>query len=479
MRKRAAVVWLHHDLRLEDNPALYHASQQADAVIPAFIWAPREEGAWAPGGASRWWLHQSLHALRDRLGRLGSRLILQKGASLAVLRETIAATGAEAVYWNTRYTPALHARDQQIQHALEAEGVAVRTFAAQLLHNPDALQTQSGGPYHVFTPFWRKFQTDLDMGALLPAAPLSVTHAPDPWPASVALDELQLTPEAQDGVDWAAGIRSAWTAGEEAAHQRLEHFIAHLADTYEAQRSCPALDGTSRLSPHLRFGEISPRQVWRAVASSLPPETARPFLRQLGWREFAYHLLHHYPRSPSEALRSKYNEFPWKGRPWQLYAWQRGRTGYPIVDAGMRQLWQTGWMHNRVRMIVSSFLTKDLLIPWQDGAAWFWDTLVDADLANNTLGWQWSAGSGADAQPFFRIFNPVSQGRRFDPEGHYVKQYVPELAGLPAPYFHAPWTAPPDVLHKADVALGTNYPNPIVSHKEARAQALEAYEQVR
>ncbi len=470
-----ALVWLDHDLRLVDNPALYHAAEQAQVVAPVFIWAPEEYGAYPPGGASKVWLHHSLLAFQAQLNKLNIQLTIRKGPSLELLLELAQSLNVEAVYWNSRYTPVLRARDEKIKEALQAAGIRVHTFAAHLLHEPPRLRTQSGGPYHVFTPFWKKFQRTVSVSAPLPQAPLSGVHRPSPQTSSLPVSELGLSALAQSGVDWASSIRKDWTIGEQAAQERLAQFIKTHAEAYALQRNYPHQEGTSRLSPHLHFGELSPRQVWHALSRSLPSDIAEPFLRQLAWREFSYHLLYHYPDTPHAPLKSKFAAFPWTSDPEPLHRWQKGKTGYPIIDAGMRQLWQTGWMHNRVRMLVASFLTKDLMIPWQEGAAWFWDTLVDANLANNTMGWQWAAGSGADAQPFFRIFNPVSQSERYDPEGAFIKRFVPALAALPASFIHAPWTAPPAVLKEAGVRLGNNYPHPMVTHEKARERALRAY----
>ena len=479
-----ALVWFRHDLRLADNPALHHAVERFAAVVPVFIWAPDEEGDWAPGGAHRWWLHESLRSLDADLREKGSRLILRSGSSLEQLRALIGATGADAVLWNTRYEPALRARDETIREALHDDGVSVHTYASRILHDPDVVRTGSGGPYKVYTPFWKKLgQLGFEVGEPLPTPRMGETKAPASWPESDDLDAFELTPEAQDGVDWAGEIRAAWTPGEAAAHDRLRHFVDALLIDYDDERNRPDHDGTSRLSPYLHHGELSPRQVWRAVdgwiANGAMREAAASYLSEIAWREFSYHMLYHFPETPTEPLRDKYADFPWDADDEALRRWQRGQTGYPIVDAGMRQLWRMGWMHNRVRMIVASFLTKDLLIPWQEGAAWFWDTLVDADLANNTMGWQWAAGSGADAQPFFRIFNPISQGERYDPDGMYVRRWVPELADLPAKHIHQPWNAPADVLADAGVELGTTYPEPIVDHSEARDRALAAYQEIR
>ncbi len=476
------LVWFRQDLRLADHPALTHAVDRSDAVVPVFIWAPEEAGGWPPGGAHRWWLHRSLQALDRSLRDKGSRLMLRHGPSLETLRTLIEETGAGAVCWHTGYEPALRERDARIRDALREDGTEVRTFEGRLLHDVDGVRTGSGGPYQVYTPFWRKLGgLDLPVEAPLPVPRMGETKAPAAWPDSLPVEAFGLTPVAQDGVDWAGGFDG--TPGEAAAHERLQAFIDHSLIDYPDRRNRPDVDGSSRLSPHLHHGELSPRQVWHAVQDWIRnrpmKDAAEVFLKEIVWREFAYHLLHHFPHTPAEPLKDTFAAFPWEDDADGLDRWQRGQTGYPIVDAGMRQLWQTGWMHNRVRMIVASFLTKDLLIPWQRGAEWFWDTLVDGDLASNTMGWQWAAGCGADAQPFFRIFNPVSQGERYDPDGAYVRRWVPELADLPTNYIHQPWTAPHDVLRRAGVELGTTYPRPIVDHGQARDRALAAYETVR
>lgn len=475
------LVWLRHDLRLADHPALVDAAEHG-AVVPVFVWAPEEEGDWPPGSAHRWWLHHTLAALDADLRDRGARLVLRTGPSLDALRDVIDATGAEAVVWNERYAPPLAERDADVRDALEADGVAVRTFASRILHDPHEVKTTSGGSYHVYTPFWKKVY---GQGLLRTDKPLDVPSltAPDTWPASVDLDALELLPEQHGGGDWAAGLRAAWTPGEAAAHDRLQYTLDHIVEDYEATRNRPDLDGSSRLSPYLHHGELSPNQVWHAVATWADAhdawEEAEPYLQELVWREFSYHMLVHYPHTPSETYKDKFKAFGWQDDPEALKRWQEGQTGYPIVDAGMRQLYATGWMHNRVRMIVGSFLTKDLLIWWQRGAEWFWDGLVDGDLASNTMGWQWSAGSGADAQPFFRIFNPVSQSERHDPDGAYIRRFVPELADLPDEALHAPWEADADVLEAAGVVLGETYPHPMVDHSEARDEAMARYDEVR
>lgn len=477
------LVWFKHDLRLADHPAL-HAAAERGAVVPVFLWTPDEEDRWAPGGAHCWWLHYSLTSLDTTLRNRGSCLILRREPSEAALRDLIDATGADAVYWNRRYEPHLLDRDNAIRQSLHDDGIDATAFESQLLHNPNTVQTTSGGPYHVYTPFWKKLmKRPLEVDVPLPAPDFGAEHAPSDWPDSLALDDLSLLPEARDGVDWADGLRNTWAPGEAAAHKRLHHTLDHVLATYETDRDRPDRNGTSRFSPYLHHGELSPRQVWRAVsdwaAENGTHKAAEPFLQELVWREFSYHMLHHYPNTPTENYKSKFDDFPWETNNDWLARWQRGQTGYPIVDAGMRQLDATGWMHNRVRMIVASFLTKDLMIGWWHGADWFWDTLVDGNLANNTMGWQWSAGSGADAQPFFRIFNPVSQGERHDPNGNYVRRWIPELANLPNDVLHHPWNASKNTLAQAGVTLGVTYPEPIVDHSAMRDKALAAYDEIR
>ena len=470
------LVWFRNDLRLSDHAALVHAAKRG-TVIPVFIWAPEEEGEWAPGGAHRWWLRESLHALDASLQDHGSRLILRSGPSLDALLDIASSTGADQVVWQSRLAPHLRKRDETVRDGLSDADLETKPFAGRILHDPEQIQTGAGGPYKVFTPFWKKFQDQVEVGEPLEIPDLSGS-APDAWPDSTSLDDFDLSPMQQDGVEWAEGMRSTWEPGESGAQQRLASFVDESLIDYAEKRNVPADDGTSWLSPHLHWGEISPRTVWTQanawVQNGAMREATDKFLSEIAWRDFSYHVLHHFPSTPTEPLKEKYAAFPWKDDPDGFDAWTRGQTGYPIVDAGMRQLWAIGWMHNRVRMIVASFLTKDLLIPWQDGARWFWDTLCGADLANNTMGWQWAAGCGADAQPFFRIFNPVSQGKTHDPDGAYVRQWVPELADLPDKWIHTPWEAPADELAKAGVELGQTYPHPMVNHKEARDRALEA-----
>jgi deoxyribodipyrimidine photo-lyase len=443
-----------------------------------YIWAPQDEGSWAPGAASRWWLHHSLTALAHDLEQRGSRLILRTGRTEDELTQIIRRTKANAVFWNRRYEPALRERDKQLAAHLADLGVEVQTFNGDLLVEPAEVSTKQGKPYQVYTPFWRACGEHATPDEPLPCP--EQIPAPPRWPSRVALRRLGLLPK----VDWASGFRSVWSPGTAGAYAQLERFLESGIDGYDQDRNRPDLPGSSRLSPHLHFGEISPRTVWHMIQESQRGRRAgaagaQTYRKEIFWREFAHHLLHWFPHTTDEPLRDTFRDFPWAEDAAALAAWQQGETGYPLVDAGMRELWTTGWMHNRVRMIVASFLVKDLLIHWRHGARWFWDTLVDADLANNTLGWQWTAGCGADAAPFFRIFNPVTQGERFDPHGRYVRQWVPELARLPDRWLHAPWTAPESTLASADVRLGDTYPQPIVDHSEARQRALDAYKAIK
>lgn len=462
--------WLRHDLRLADNPALQAGLQRGRPVIPLFIWCPEEENPWAPGAASKCWMELSLRELGEELVRAGSRLILRRGPALQTLLSVARETGARSIVWNRRYEPAVVARDTEIKDTLTSEGLEATSFNAALLREPWEVRNKSGGPFQVFTPFWKHCLTLPDPEAPLPA-PRSMP-APRKWPKSLTLSELKLGPSP----DWASGIRERWRPGAAGAQGQLKRFLQDAMADYPTNRNLPHLEGTSSLSPHLHFGEISARQVWHAVAGlGLSQWRNSQFLAELGWREFSHHLLYHFPHTPERPLRTTFEKFPWRQDAAGLKAWQKGRTGYPLVDAGMRQLWATGWMHNRVRMVVASFLVKDLLVNWTEGAQWFWDTLVDADLAQNTMGWQWTAGCGADAAPFFRVFNPISQGEKFDRTGEYVRRWIPELARMPNHWVHKPHLAPSEVLERAGVVVGTSYPAPIVSHTSARERALAAY----
>ncbi len=478
----STLLWFRQDLRLQDNGALAAAAARGLPVVPIYILDDDAEGRWKAGGASRWWLHHSLAALDASLRERGSRLILLRGEARRLIPQLVAKTGAGAVYWNRRYEPASIARDAVLKASLVSAGIEGKSFNSALLFEPHTIANKQGKPFQVFTPYWRHCLT-------LPVAPPvasggSVLASPERWPASLTLADLDLLPS----LPWAAGFSREWTPGEAGARRQLAAFVTEAVHAYDDERNRPDRRGTSRVSPHLHFGEVGPRQVWAAVKDlgrergTFPASNgARVFLSEIGWREFAHHLLFHFPDTPERPLRREFEQFAWAEDPdgAQLRAWQRGQTGYPIIDAGMRELWATGWMHNRVRMIVASFLVKHLRLPWNEGAAWFWDTLVDADLAANTLGWQWSAGCGADAAPYFRIFAPVLQGQKFDPDGAYVRRWVPELAKVPDKFLHAPWTAPAEVLARAGVELGATYPPPIVDHAEARAGALAAFKQLR
>jgi deoxyribodipyrimidine photo-lyase len=473
MRERAAgatLVWFRLDLRIGDNPALAAAAARGGPVVPVYIWAPEEEGDWPPGAASRWWLHHSLRSLATDLERLGMRLVVRRGPSLATLRAVAAECGADRVVWNRRYEPALVARDQRVKEALPLAGIEAQSYDSALLFEPWTVTTREGTPFQVFTPFWKAC---LVHPPPEPTAAPRRMRVPEAWPTSLAVADLGLEPE----VDWAAGLRATWRPGEEGARAQLARFLDATVGGYRENRDRPGLGGTSRLSPHLHFGEIGPRLVWYAIErvagrSGADQEGAAAFQRELGWREFAYHVLFHFPHVPVRPLRAEFARFPWEESAARLRAWQRGRTGYPLVDAGMRELWATGWMHNRVRMVAASFLVKHLLQPWLSGARWFWDTLVDADLANNSLGWQWVTGCGADAAPYFRIFNPTAQGEQVDPHGTYVRRWIPELANVDERLVHRPWEP---AAHLSAPA----YPAPIVDHAAARAGALAALTRMR
>lgn len=466
----ATLVWFRLDLRLADNDAVGAAVRGGGPVVPVYIWDPDLELPWPPGAASRWWLHRSLASLDRSLRARGSRLVIRRGPAGPALAELARTVGATRVVLSRRFEPAVAARDAGIVRDLASEGIRAEQVRGNVLFEPVEIRTQAGGPFQVFTPFWNATQAMPGGVAAVRAAPRRIPP-PHRWPSSLAITDLGLEP----GVEWDGGLRDAWSPGEAGARAALRRFVRQPLRGYETGRDLPGIAGTSRLSPHLHFGELSARAVWHAAMAAQHRPGAIAFVRELGWREFAVHLLHHFPKTPEQPLRAQFRAFPWRTDARQLRAWQRGRTGYPIVDAGMRELWATGWMHNRVRMIVASFLVKHLLLPWQRGAEWFWDTLVDADLANNTLGWQWTAGCGADAAPFFRIFNPVLQGEKFDRDGSYVRRWVPELAGLPDGVLHKPWTATREQCEAAGVVLGRTYPRPIVDHATARGRALAAF----
>lgn len=473
------LVWLRRDLRLTDNPALHHAAKRGGPVIAVYVHAPEETPQYRPGAASHWYLHHSLEALVPELAGAGIPLVLRRGPALEALRALVRATGAGAVYWNRCYEPDGIARDRAIKQALTDAGLDCRSFQAGLLHEPWTIHNQAGRPYRAFTPFWRACRRAPQPEPPLPAPDLRERPAPEV--AGLSLAALGLLPR----VPWDGGLHATWRAGEPAALDRLEAFAADGLARYPQARDLPAEPGTSGLSPALHFGELSPRQVWWQVAAArqdgVPEKACETFLAELGWREFAHHLLWSHPDLADAPVDARFAHFPWRRDPgdaW-LQAWQAGRTGIPLVDAGMQQLWQTGWMHNRVRMVTGSFLVKHLRLPWQRGERWFRDTLVDWDGASNAMGWQWVAGCGADAAPYFRVFNPVRQGERFDPDGRYVRRWLPALAALPDRYIHAPWTAPEAVLRRAGVTLGSTYPRPIIDLQRGREEALAAFQAIK
>ena len=474
------LVWFRDDLRLSDHLALHAAAATKRPVICLYVLdeTSRGPGARPIGGAARWWLAQSLRDLQANLTARGAPLRLRKGPASRIIPEVARESGASDVFWNTIAQTPHQATERDVASSLQTLGVNVQEFGGDLLAAPQSVRTKENRGLRVFTPFWRRIQA---MGA--PSDPLPAPRQLRTGPdlTSESVESLGLEPKRPD---WAGGLRESWTPGESAAQKRLKHFLRAGLAGYTGARDRPDREGTSGLSPHLRFGEISPRQIWHAAhfAAAERPALAGDadkFLSELGWREFCRHLLFDVPDLDTRGLQPTFDAFPWRHDAAALSAWQRGQTGYPIVDAGMRQLWHTGAMHNRVRMVVASFLVKHLLIDWREGEKWFWDTLVDADAGSNPANWQWVAGCGADAAPYFRVFNPVLQGEKFDPDGSYVKRWVPELAQLPKKFVHQPWEATPIELAGAGITLGTTYPHPIVEHRKGRERALKAYEKTR
>ncbi|MGB0370771.1 MAG: cryptochrome/photolyase family protein [Opitutales bacterium] len=470
---KRAIVWFRQDLRIQDNTALAHAVEQGYELLPLYIWDPESEGAWVPGGAGQWWLHHALKSLDESFRVIGGELLIKSGLSGAVLEELAESFQADAVFWNRRYEPEIIRRDSAIKADLAEVGLTVESFNTSLIWEPHTVATGQGRAYQVYTPYWKQ---------------VSKRKIPDPIRVDEgklkfitfeevqqeSLDSLGLLPD----IPWDSGMRETWEVSEAAAVELLDTFSKSALDVYHDDRDIPSTVGTSRLSPYLHFGQIGPRQIWKVISEQMADRglSNETYLKEIAWREYAHHVMYHFPSTPEKPLREKFEAFPWSDNEEHLVAWQKGQTGYPIVDAGMRELWHTGWMHNRVRMVVASFLVKHLLISWYEGARWFWDTLVDADLASNTLGWQWAGGCGADAAPYFRIFNPMTQGTKFDPEGEYVRRWCPELSKLPKKFIHEPWKAPANILEYAGVSLGENYPLPIVDHPEARKRALDALE---
>lgn len=474
MADKPIIFWFRRNLRIADNPGMSAAAQAGAPVIPFFVLD--ENTPSAMGSASHWWLSRSLARLDGELRRCGSCLILRKGEFGHEIKQLAEETGAEALYFTRGCEPDILQLESRLKSEFEDTGIECRRYGGQLLVEPEDVANASGGPYRVFTPFYKACLGKEAIREIV-AAPHEIP-APGQWPNSDRLEDWKLEPSMPD---WAREMHEFWAPGEEGAKARLKAFIENAFEGYADKRDRPDLDGTSRLSPHLAFGEISPHQIWHAIHHATERKgglgsDAKSFFRELFWREFSTHLLFHCPSLPEKPFRAEFAQFPWISDREKLTAWQQGRTGYPIVDAGMRQLWALGWMHNRLRMIAASFLTKHLLIDWREGADWFRDTLVDADLANNSASWQWVAGSGADAAPYFRIFNPILQGRKFDPGGEYVRRWVPELASLPEEHIHAPWDAPDSLLEINGITLGKDYPYPIIEHKSGRERALKAYE---
>ncbi|MGS2719614.1 cryptochrome/photolyase family protein [Paraglaciecola aestuariivivens] len=461
-------MWFRQDLRLRDNPALSFASEQG-AVLPLYIFDTASPAEFTPGAVSQWWLHQSLTSLN---ASLDNKLHCQKGDASKILLEIVKLHKIKKIVWNRCYEPWQIQRDKQLKQQLKALDVEVQSFNSHLLWEPWQVLKKDDTPYKVYTPYYRRGCLSKPDPRMPIAAPKSLNIVYQESLDS-GIDALQLMPQ----INWYQGIQKYWQPGEEGAADRLSEFLPNGAKEYKNKRDFPELRATSELSPHLHFGEISPNQIWYAAINALNGNTENVgldcYLSELGWREFSYYLLYHFPDIPQKNFSPKFEHFNWRTDEPALKAWQRGQTGIPMVDAGMRQLWQTGTMHNRVRMIVGSFLVKNLLIDWRQGERWFWDCLVDADLAANSASWQWVAGTGADASPYFRIFNPVTQGQRFDEQGDYVKQFCPELDKLPSKYIHNPWDAPQDVLNKAGITLGETYPKPIVDLKASRQRALD------
>lgn len=476
-KTKPILVWMRNDLRLKDNPALAAAAQQSTHVICVYILEEHKDLR-PMGGASKWWLDKSLKSLRSEISKRGGKLICRRGDPKKIIPDLVQETEAGGVYWGRRYGKPERDLDAELKASLADAGLDAKSFNTTLLTEPWSIETTSGGYYKVFTPYWKSLK-----GSYSPPEALAAPEKLDGMGISGdRIEDWGLHPEQPD---WSTGFDELWEPGEDGAMRRLDDFLDDGLRRYKSARNRPDDEaGTSGLSPHLRFGEISPAQIWRAVRDRIDrdasaEESAWTFLSEIAWREFSYVLMYHNPDLAWENYNKKFNDMPWSKNAEDLERWQRGKTGYPIVDAGMRQLWSTGWMHNRVRMIVASFLTKHLLIHWRDGEDWFWDTLVDADPASNSASWQWTAGSGADAAPYFRVFNPITQGEKFDPNGDYVRIWCPELKRLPSKVIHSPWEASEDMLRSAGVKLGEDYPMPMIEHKRGRERALEAWQSLK
>ena len=470
MKNSKAIHWFRQDLRLSDNPALNEASKH-DEVLPIYILDDHNPGDFSMGEASRFWLHYSLQDLNQNLNQ---NLSLYQGDPLGTLIEIVNRFDIDTIYWNRCYEPWRIKRDTNIKSQLESSGILVKTYNGSLLWEPWTIKKDDGSPYKVFTPFFRKGCLQSDEPRT-PLPKVNISNFINDHNNSLNLDELSLLPK----VRWDIPMKSNWNIGETGAFNRLSEFINSGIEHYKEGRNFPSKPFVSRISPHIHFGELSPNQAWHLAKFKGNNRNIDHFLSELGWREFSYSQLYFNPDLPKKNLQSKFDQFPWEENSHNLKAWQQGQTGVPMVDAGMRELWLTGSMHNRVRMVVGSFLVKNLLLNWHHGERWFWDCLVDADLASNSASWQWVAGCGADAAPYFRIFNPVTQGEKFDPDGEYIRQYIPELKDLPNKYLYNPWEAPKEILAEANIVLGKDYPNPIVNLKISREKALEAFKSLK
>lgn len=466
---KIALVWFRNDLRLDDNDAVLWALDNGYIILPYFHY-DKSDDHWAAGGATKWWLHHALKDFANQIHDLGGTLILGDSATPAGLEltNTIKKYAVSTVLWNRSYEPAHINRDSLIKASLKEQGLHVQSFNSNLLFEPTKVATKSGTPFKVFTPFWKSLREE----KISPAPPLDKKALKWVTASSATLESYDLLPK----ITWDTGMQSSWAPSRKGALDKITSFLPQKAALYPEHRDRPDLEGTSKLSPYLHFGQIGPRELLISLRAKANPLIENGITRQLFWREFANHLLYHFPHTPTQPLYEKYANFPWDENEAFLTAWQEGKTGYPIVDAAMRELWHTGWMHNRARMIVGSVLVKHLLQPWQAGASWFWDTLVDANLANNTFGWQWIGGCGADGAPYFRVFNPITQGQKFDKTGEYVRKWCPELAKVPLKYLHCPFDAPPLELAAAGVTLGQNYPYPVVDHATGRKRALGAFQ---
>ena len=465
-----SIVWFRRDLRLADNLALCKAIEADGPVICIYTREPGDAHAGANGAAQAWWLHNSLVELDRSLRDRGNRLLTVTGDPRHLIEWLVEKTGAGAVFWNRRYDGPGREIDSEIKARLRDKGIRAESSPGFLLHDPTVLKTKQGKHYAVYTPFWKAFES-----AYHPPEPIAAADHIPSGDFGVDCESIESWRLRHDKPNWAKGFESHWQPGESGAQALLEYFLRERLECYAEGRDFPADTHSSRLSPHLAFGEISPHAIWRQAESlTVDKEDVTRFRKELVWRDFAWHTLFHNPRLDSVNLDRRFDSFKWDPSKTNFEAWTRGLTGYPIVDAGMRELWETGAMHNRVRMITASFLIKDLLIDWREGERWFRDTLVDADAASNPFNWQWVAGCGADASPFFRIFNPVLQGEKFDQEGKYVRRWCPELAALPDGFIHRPFEAQHEVLKKAGVMLGESYPKPIVDHQTARNLALAA-----